>query len=184
MMVKSVVREKGFEAHFHGENSLVPDLRAGKLENLTIAHLWDGDESEHPPDAECPGENLSVDLINAAMESPHWNEMAILVTWDDWGGFYDHVKPPVHECADGQVFENGFRLPLILISPYAKKGFVLKQETEQASVPRLIEDLWGMKYMSTRDHRARDGHAGSLMGAFDFQKSPRPPVILQTRSCP
>jgi len=110
--------------------------------------------------------------------------MAILVTWDDWGGFYDHVAPPVHECKNSQIFQNAFRLPLIIVSPYAKKGYVLSTPTEQASVPRLIEDLWGMAYMSTRDPHARDGQAGSLMGAFDFQQTPRPPLMLQTRACP
>ena len=56
------------------------------------------------------------------MKLPQWNEMAIIVTWDDWGGFYDHVAPPVQKCANGTIFQTGFRLPAIMISPYAKKG--------------------------------------------------------------
>jgi phospholipase C len=59
--------------------------------------------------------------------------MAIVVTWDDWGGFYDSVAPPVKKCANGQIFQEGFRVPAIIVSPYAKKGFVLKTPAEQAS---------------------------------------------------
>ncbi|MEO6419128.1 MAG: alkaline phosphatase family protein, partial [Polyangiaceae bacterium] len=158
---------------------------AGKISNLTIAHLSGGNISEHPPLGPCEGENFSVEVINAAMKLPQWKEMAIVVTWDDWGGFYDHVKPRVHKCKNGKVMQGGFRLPLIIISPYAKKGHVLKSHTEQASVPRLVEELWGMKFMSTRNKHARDGSAGSLMGAFDFTQPPRPPLLLTPRPvCP
>ena len=82
------------------------------------------------------------------------------------------------------MFQTGFRLPLMIISPYAKKGVVLHNDTEQASVPRLIEELWGMKFMTTRNGHARDGHAGSLLGAFDFSQTPRSPMLLPTGSCP
>jgi phospholipase C len=184
LMVKSVATSPDYATHFRKQGDLVNDLTSGHLANLTIAHLWSGEVSEHPAAAPCAGENFTVQIVNAAMKLPQWNEMAIVVTWDDWGGFYDHVAPPVHKCANGQIFQNGFRLPAILISPYAKKGFVLSTPAEQASVPRLIEDLWGMKYMSTRDPHARDGTAGSLMGAFDFSQAARPPLVLQTHACP
>ena len=183
-MTKSVTSAPGYAAHFHKQADLVADLTAGKVENLMIAHLWSGDVSEHPTANPCAGENFSVDIINAAMMTPTWSEMAIVVTWDDWGGFYDHVAPPVKTCANGKVLQNGFRLPAIIISPYAKKGFVLSAPTEQASIPRLVEELWGMSFMSTRDPHARDGDAGSLMGAFDFSQSPRAPLVLQKRACP
>jgi phospholipase C len=110
--------------------------------------------------------------------------MAIVVTWDNWGGFYDHVAPPVHKCANGQIFGEGFRLPAIIISPYAKKGFVLEAPTEQASVPRLVEELWGMPFMSATDPDARDGTAGSLLPAFDSTQPPRAPRVLATHACP
>jgi phospholipase C len=185
MQIKSVAVEPNHAQHFRKAGKLVADLKAGKLANLTIAHLSAGEVSEHPPANPCKGENFTVEIINAAMQLPQWNEMAIVVTWDDWGGFYDHVKPSVHRCANGKIFENGFRLPLLVISPYAKKGHILKHHTEQASVPRLVEELWGMKFMSTRNQHARDGIAGSLLGAFDFAQKPRPPMILTPRaSCP
>ncbi len=183
-MVKSVTADPTYKTHFRKQSDLVADLNAGHLANLTIGHLWSGEVSEHPEAYPCAGENFTVDIVNAAMKLPQWNEMAIIVTWDDWGGFYDHVAPPVKKCANGQIFQEGFRLPLILISPYAKKGFVLKTPTEQSSVPKLVEDLWGMTYMSTRDPHARDGMAGSLMDAFDFNQSPRAPLPLTTHTCP
>lgn len=184
LMVKSVTQTAGYASHFRKQHELVTDLSSGHLANLTIAHLWGGDESEHPAANPCVGENFSVDIINAAMKLPQWNEMAIVLTWDDWGGFYDHVAPPVHKCANGKIFQEGFRLPAIVISPFAKKGFVLTTPAEQASVPKLVEDLWGMAYMTTRDPHARDAKAGSLMGAFDFTQAARPPLLLKTHACP
>jgi phospholipase C len=183
-MVKSVAAAPDYKAHFRKQADLVADLQAGHLANLTIGHLWSGEVSEHPEAYPCAGENFSVDIINAAMKLPQWNEMAIVLTWDDWGGFYDHVAPPVHKCANGQIFGEGFRIPAIIISPYSKKGFVLKTPAEQASVPRLVEELWGMPFMTTRDPHARDGTAGSLMDAFDFTQPPRAPLVLATHACP
>ena len=170
--------------HYGSPHQLLQDLQSDHLHNLMIAHLSGGSISEHPPEGPCKGERFTVDLVNAAMQLPEWKHMAIIVTWDDWGGFYDHVRPPVHKSDNGAIFGRGFRLPLIVISPYAKKHYVLKTRTEQASVPRLVEELWGMKFMSTRNSHARDGHAGSLLGAFDFTQAPRPPMILPTRTCP
>lgn len=171
-------------AHYGSSAKLLRDLRAGTLHNLMIAHISGGEISEHPTSGPCKGERFTVEAVNAAMKLPQWKQMAIIVTWDDWGGFYDHVKPPVRTSRNGQQFGSGFRLPLIIISPYAKQGVVLKRRTEQASVPRLVEELWGMKFMSTRNAHARDGVAGSLLGAFDFGQAPRPPMILTPRSCP
>jgi phospholipase C len=184
LMSKSVSQTAGYQTHFRKQADILADLKAGHVSNLMIGNLWSGDQSEHPPAGPCVGENFSVDIINAAMQLPEWNQMAIIVTWDDWGGFYDHVAPPVHKCANGQIFNEGFRLPAIVISPYAKKGFVLKTPAEQASIPKLVEDLWGMEYMTKRDPHARDGTAGSLMDAFDFNQAPRGPLLLQTRTCP
>jgi phospholipase C len=170
-------------AHYGSTPQLLRDLRAGKLHNLMIAHVT-GDVSEHPRQGPCKGERFTVDVVNAAMQLPQWKHMAIVVTWDDWGGFYDHVAPPVRKARNGKRFGSGFRLPLIVISPFAKKGVVLHRRTEQASVPRLVEELWGMRFMTARNAHARDGIAGSLLGAFDFSQTPRPPLLLTRRSCP
>ena len=184
LMVKSVKNTPNYQAHFRKQSDLVPDLASGHLANLTIAHLWSGDVSEHPTANPCTGENFTVDIVNAAMKLPQWNEMAIVITWDDWGGFYDHVAPTVHKCKNGQIFQQGFRLPAIIVSPYAKEGFVLKTPTEQASVPRLVEELWGMEFMTKRDPHARDGTSGSMLESFDFTQAPRAPLFLNKHACP
>ena len=183
-MFKSVTNDKAYATHFRSQAQLVTDLQAGKLANLTIGHLWSGDESEHPEAYPCVGENFTVDIINAAMKLPQWKEMAIVVTWDDYGGWYDSVPPPVRKCGNGKVFQAGFRVPALVISPYAKKGYVMKKVLEQASVPRLVEELWGMDFMSARDKKARDGVVGSMMDAFDFNQPPREPLLLPKNKCP
>jgi phospholipase C len=117
------------------------------------------------------------------MQGPHWNETAVIVTWDDFGGWYDHVKPPVEKCANGSFYNVGFRLPALVISPYAKTE-VIHTVTEQASIPKLVEDLFGMPRMADLDPHARDARAGSMMDAFDFTQAPKPPLVLPLRTCP
>lgn len=173
------------DAHFFTYAQLYSDLVSGDMANFThidVASAPNG-ASEHPPAGPCTGENFTVNIINQIMQGPHWNETAIIVTWDDFGGWYDHVKPPVEKCSNGQFFNVGFRLPALVISPYAKQG-VIHTVTEQASIPKLVEDLFGLPRMSTLDPHARDDRAGSMMDAFDFTQPPRPPLVLPIRTCP
>lgn len=170
-------------AHYRDDRKLVDDLASGDLANVTYAEIGRDGVSEHPPEDICPGEQDTGRILEAAMKGPHWNEMAIVVTWDDWGGFYDHVAPPVRRCANGHYVGPGFRVPALIVSPYARKGYVLRTPTEQASVPRLVAELFGMPFLTTRDRHARDAEVGSLMEAFDFAQPPRPPVPL-SQSCP
>jgi len=168
-------------AHFRSQTQLVSDLDKGDIPNLIYANVPGPLElSEHPPAAPCGGENFTVQLTNRLMKSAHWNEMAILITWDDWGGFYDHVPPALEKCQKTP----GFRLPLIIASPYAKEGYVLKTVSEQASIARFIEDVFGMPRMAARDGHARDATSGSLLDAFDFTQAPRAGLSLTIRNCP
>ena len=182
LSVKSLAQQPGILSHFKSGAALLNDLKSGNQANLIFAHM-EGSTSEHPPQAICPGENATVALINAAMSGPHWDETAILLTWDDWGGFYDSVAPPATRCSNGDYLNPGFRLPMIIISPYARQGYVLQTPTEQASIPRLVEDLWKMPRLAARDPHARDAIAGSFLGAFDFAQPPRPPLILVPQNC-
>jgi phospholipase C len=181
-------------AHFRDYALLVGDIKAGRQANLTIVDMdvmsygQTIDPTEHPPADPCDGENWSVGVINALMASPHWNETAIVLTWDDWGGFYDHVAPASELCPDGRAFHPGFRLPAIVISPWARKGvnghgFVLHERLEQASITRLIAEVFGTPFLQDRDPNARDAAAGSMLGAFDFSQGPRASLPLQTRVC-
>ncbi|HEV7559325.1 MAG TPA: alkaline phosphatase family protein, partial [Kofleriaceae bacterium] len=119
------------------------------------------------------------------MNSPLWKDTAILFTMDDFGGWYDHVAPPrQYGCDTTQPFGLGFRLPLIVISPYAKPGFVFHELAEQASIPRFIETVFGATHtLSDLDSAAQDGQANDLMNAFDFTQTPLPPLVLDQRVC-
>lgn len=176
-------------AHFEKMADLLVDLETKELPNylhLKLTGVLKGaDISEHPPSDVCPGENYTVEVVNRLMASPHWKEMAIVITWDDWGGFYDHVPPPVERC-DGEpdFFIPGFRVPALILSPYAKNGVVVHDVTEQASVPKLVTELLGLPSLHSRDRRARDERAGSMLSAFDFAQAPRDPMMLTPRACP
>src|SRR5207244_5801057 len=140
-----------------------------------VVYLINQDQNtEHPPFSVCSGENWTVSAINQIMQSRYWPTSAILLTWDDFGGWYDHVPPPMQYGCDAQhPYGLGFRLPLIVISPYAKPGFVFKEVAEQASIPRFIEEIFHTeKKLSDLDPAAQDGQANDLMNAFDFTQSP------------
>jgi phospholipase C len=128
--------------------------------------------SEHPEYSFCHGENWTTEVVNTLMESPFWEDTAIFITWDDYGGFYDHVPPP-------QVDDFGFgiRVPLLIISPYAKRGFVTHELGEFSSVLRFVEDNWGLTQLT---HRDRD--ATPLLSAFDFEQELRAPDPLPLRT--
>jgi len=120
-------------------------------------------------------------LINAAMQGPDWDSTAIFLTWDDWGGFYDHVDPP---RVDAMGF--GLRVPGLVISPYAKPGYIDHTTLSFDSYLRLIEDrfLGGSRLdpatMSRPDSRptVRERSASPLLKAFDFTQEPDPPLVL------
>ena len=161
------------------------DVQNGTLPNVTW--LVDQDFADEHPDVGgvCAGENWTVGYVNQIMQSPYWSHTAILFTMDDFGGWYDHVAPPrQYGCDATSPYGLGFRLPLIVISPYAKPGYIMKDVAEQASIPRFIEKIFGAPALSTLDPAAQDGQANDLMSAFDFTQTPLPPLMLQTRTCP
>jgi len=105
---------------------------------------------------------------------------------DDFGGWYDHVTPPRRYGMDptNAPYGLGFRLPLIVISPYSKQG-IFHEVSEQASIPRFIERVFGStQTLHDLDPAAQDAQANDLLGAFDFTQAPLDPLVLQTRSCP
>jgi phospholipase C len=160
------------------------DVDSGTLPALTW--LVDQDlNDEHPAvGSVCAGENWTVGHINHLMASPLWSSTVILFTMDDFGGWYDHVPPPrQYGCDSTQPYGMGFRLPLIVISPYAKPGFIFHEVSEQASIPKFIEEVFGAPPLSSLDPAAQDGQANDLMNAFDFTQAPLPPLPLQTRVC-
>jgi phospholipase C len=102
--------------------------------------------------------------VNTVGKSKFWESTAIFVLWDDWGGLYDHVPPP-YAGRDGL----GFRVPMLIISPYAKHGYVSHTQYETASILRFAEDLFGLGQLAAADRRA----ASPAADAFDFSQRPR-----------
>jgi len=102
-------------------------------------------------------------VVNAVGKSKYWNTTAIIVVWEDWGGWYDHVAPPQLDYAG-----LGFRVPMIVVSPYAKAGYVSHTQYEFGSIVRFFEDTWNLGRLGTTDTRA-----ASIDDTFDFNQKPR-----------
>ncbi|MDG6927171.1 MAG: hypothetical protein JRN01_01735 [Nitrososphaerota archaeon] len=126
------------------------------------------DVSEHPPANITLGQDWTVNLINAVMQGPDWNSSAIFITWDEWGGFYDSVPPP-----QMNAFGYGGRVPLLIISPYAKENYVDSTVLNHDSILKFIDYNWNIPYLSSWV-----AQSGSVLNAFDFNQNPRPPIIL------
>jgi phospholipase C len=173
-----------WDSHIVDVGQFDADALAGDLPNVTWLVPQD-QNSEHPPFNICSGENWTVARINAVMQSPLWNRTAILFTYDDFGGWYDHVAPPRQTgCDPTQPYGLGFRLPALFISPYAKQGYVMKGVAHQASLAKFIETIFGLPSLSTLDPAAQDGpDTNDLLDAFDFTGPPRAPTPLPLRSC-
>ena len=169
----NIVKETNFET----------DIDNGTLPAVSFLVNQDLD-SEHPNvGSVCSGENWTVGRLNRLMASDYWKDTAVLFTMDDFGGWYDHVPPPrAYGCNPAGPYGLGFRLPLIVISPYSKKG-VYHEVAEQASIPRFIETVFKTPTLSSMDPAAQDGQANDLTGMFDFTQEPLLPLILGTRTC-
>jgi phospholipase C len=173
-------------SHVVHESQFAQDIANHRLPAVTW--LVDQDLNDEHPNvgSVCDGENWTVDHLNKIMQSEYWKDTAILFTMDDFGGWYDHVAPPRQYGGDAaHPYGLGFRLPLIVISPYARPHHVFKEVAEQASIPRFIERVFGVtNTLSDLDPAAQDGHANDLLDAFDFSQAPLPPTVLPLRSCP
>ncbi len=140
-------------------------------------------ESEHPPSLVTTGQTYVTRLINSIMRGPDWKSTAIFLSWDDWGGFYDHLDPPV-------VDHNGYgiRVPALVISPYARQGYVDHQVLSSDAYLKFIEDdfLHGARLNPRTDGRPDSRPSvrenakilGNLASDFDFDQKPQPPLIL------
>ena len=128
------------------------------------------EDSEHPPADAAQGMWHITHLINAVMRSPYWKDSVIILVWDDFGGFYDHVPPP-----DVDRYGFGPRVPAMIISPYSRAGSVCHTRFDFTSPLKLIEVRYGLKPLTDRDRDAND-----MVGCFDFQQTPLAPDIITT----
>ena len=127
-------------------------------------------DSEHPPADSARGMWHVTGLVNAIMQSPAWTDSVIIVTWDDFGGFYDHVPPPQVD-----KYGYGFRVPALIISAWAKPGYICHVHYDFTSPLKLIEDRFGLPPLASRDRDASD-----MLDCFDFQQKPNPPDVITT----
>lgn len=147
------------------------DIASGHLAAVT----WITPTCEHSDHAGC-GSNTGPDwvatLVNSIGTSTFWDSTAVFVMWDDYGGWFDHVKPP-YVSYDGL----GMRVPMMIVSPYAKKGYVSHVQYEHGSILRFIEDQFGLGQLAASDSRATSPEAD----AFDFTQPPRAFVRFHAR---
>ena len=166
------IRETGeWDEHIRDVDDFEEDALAGRLPPVTwVTPRFE--LSEHPEYSFCHGENWTTEAINSVMEGPHWDSSAIFLTWDDWGGFYDHAPPPSLD-----EFGLGVRVPFLVISPYAKRGHIDRELGEFSTVLRFIEENWGLGRLTHRDRQAN-----VLEYDFDFTQEPRDPLPLPLRT--
>jgi phospholipase C len=164
-------------------SQILTDLQNNDLPEVSWLIPPEGNPNEHPGGGVniCIGENWTVEYLNALFDSSAWKSTAVVIVWDDFGGFYDHVVPPHYD-----VMGLGPRTPALIISPYTVAGdnpdggSIDPTVYEFSSVLRFIEDLHGLQPMTNRD-----AQASPLAGAFDFTQKPRLDVPkLRERTCP
>ena len=151
----------------------VSDVKSGNLPQ--VSWLVTSEQlSDHPPYSICLGQSWVDRQINAVMQSKYWKSTLIVLTWDDFGGFYDHMVPPVKDH-----ISLGPRVPTILISPYARARYIDHHTMDFTSILKFIEQDYGLPALT-----ARDRTAPNLLTSLSFTQKPLAPLVVQPQSCP
>ena len=170
-------------SHNHGRDQFAVDARAGQLPTVSWVY-GDGkpDLSEHPKQNVTDGMAWTLNQIQAVVDGGLWDRVAIFITWDDWGGWYDHVDPPVVETwdhthaqrpadefqqFDGQPFRYGSRVPCLVVGPYAKAGHISKQLNSHVSLLKFCETTFGLDPLTDRD-----ASANGMSDCLDLSQAP------------
>jgi phospholipase C len=184
----TTVRQDGQLGNIQSVGSFFDAASSGKLPAVSWV-IPSHEVSEHPPASIATGQAYVTAVINALMQGPDWGSTTIFVSWDDWGGFYDHVAPP-------RIDQNGYglRVPGLVISPWARKGFIDHQVLSFDAYAKLIEDLFlgGARLDPATDGRpdprpdVRENakQLGDLLASFDFNQPPQPALVLPTDWAP
>jgi phospholipase C len=162
------VRSPQLKAHIVDMQEFYRDAQAGRLP--AVSYIAPGGTNEHPPGKLIAGQTFVRTIVNELMRSPQWSSTAFVLTYDSWGGWYDHVLPPTVDR-----YGYGFRVPALLVSPYAKRGAINHETLDFTSILRFIEDNWRLDPLAQRDARAH-----SIASAFDFSAPPRAPELIST----
>jgi phospholipase C len=172
-MIRHLYNSPSLNEHVAAPEQFLTDAKSGHLPAVSWL-LPPQYASGHPPASMCEGESWAVSVLNAVMQGPDWNSTAVFITWDDFGGFYDHVAPPQMD-----QFGLGPRVPLLIISPYAKSGYVSHTVYDHTSVLKFVETRYHVQPLTSRDARAN-----AMLDSFDFSQPPQPPFFLTPRICP
>jgi phospholipase C len=148
---------------------ILTDIQSGALANVT----WvapDGPNSDHAGNSIDDGPSWVDNIVNAIGQSPFWSNTAIIVTWDDWGGWFDHVAPPIRNNPDSypNSYEYGYRVPIIVISPYGKPNYVSHQQNDFGSILLFIEEQFSLGQINPSVGYADSYALGDLSDFFNF----------------
>jgi phospholipase C len=171
--IRHIRTSPDWQHHVASSAQFLADAQNGRLPAmswLTSPYPW----AEEPPESVCEGENWTVQVLNGVMLGPDWTSTVVFLTFDDFGGFYDHVPAPQLDA-----FGLGPRVPLLIISPFAKAGYVSHTVYEHSSVLKFVETRYHLPALT-----ARDGAASDMLDSFDFTQQPQSPLIVQPRQCP
>jgi phospholipase C len=169
--IENVFHTDLWHEHMRPIDDIITDIEAENLPAVTWA-VPRFELSDHPPFSTGHCHNWVTDIVNALMKSSMWEHTAIFITWDEWGGFYDHIVPPEVDH-DGL----GIRVPMLTISPYTKRGVIDDELGEFTSPLKFIADNWGLDYLTPRI-----ANTHNFEHIFDFSKPPREPVLGDHRA--
>jgi phospholipase C len=164
--------QSAIRSHFVPRSTFFSDAASGALPNVSwiIPTVTD---SDHPPENLTNGQDWTASVVDALERSPEWNSTVLFVTWDEYGGFYDHLAPPTVDA-----YGDGFRVPLLAIGPWVRQGVVDHQNLSFSSILHLMEARFHLPCIGPRDCAAR-----LPLGLFDFRMSgPRAPILFPTNA--
>ena len=166
--VKRIMETPDGRAHIRDASEFGRALREGGLPAVSFVKPHAKDNAHAASSTVGAGDRWIADMVRGIMASRYWPRVAVVITYDEGGGWFDHVRPPVVDR-----FGLGTRVPTLIVSPYAKRGFIGRREYDHASVLKLIEWRFGLEPLTERDRRAE-----APLEAFDFTQAPRAPVGL------
>jgi phospholipase C len=145
---------------------ILTDIQSGLLPSVSWV-IPDGVNSDHAGSTDTTGPAWVASIVNAIGNSPYWANTAIFICWDDWGGWYDHVAPPIHN-----FYEYGFRVPVIVVSPYAKAKYISHATHHFGSILKFIENNWGLPPIGAGNYSDAYSDTDDFSDCFDFTQTP------------
>lgn len=163
-LAKNSTYTQPYYTHFDYRGQIINDISSGNLPSVSMV-IPSAPISDHAPANITLGQYWVTDVIDSVQNSQYWNSTAILVSWDDWGGYFDQVVPPKVDA-----YGLGFRVPLIVVSAYAKPGYIDSTVYSFESFMKFTETIFGLPSLT-----ARDANSNNMLGMFNFNQLPQPP---------